>query len=57
MGDLFMTQFVDCIFNKDYFPGLGRDNKFLDNHQGIILDDKSILSFDLRTDFQVQKII
>jgi hypothetical protein len=57
MGDLFMTQFVDCIFNKDYFPGLGRDNKFLDDRQGIILDDKSILSFDLRTDLQVQKII
>jgi hypothetical protein len=29
MGDLFMAQFADCIFNKDHFPALGGDNKFI----------------------------
>jgi hypothetical protein len=28
-GDLFMTWFADCIFNKDYFSALGGDNKFI----------------------------
>jgi hypothetical protein len=23
IGDLFIAQFTDCIFNKDYFPALG----------------------------------
>jgi hypothetical protein len=29
MGDLFMAQFVNCIFNEDHFLALGGDNKFI----------------------------
>jgi hypothetical protein len=59
-GDLFTTWFVDCIFNKDHFPVLGGDNKFITNGREINWDDKSILSSDPRTkeiELQVQKII
>jgi hypothetical protein len=48
-GDLFTTQFADCIFNEDHFLTLGRDNKFIDDDQKIVWDDKTILSSDSRT--------
>jgi hypothetical protein len=59
-GDLFTIRFVDCIFNRDYFTALGRDNKFINDGQEINWDDKSILSFDphtKETELQVHKII
>jgi hypothetical protein len=31
IGDLFTAQFANCIFNEDYFLGLGGDNKFIDD--------------------------
>jgi hypothetical protein len=31
MGDLFTSQFADCIFNEDHFLTLGGDNKFITN--------------------------
>jgi hypothetical protein len=58
-GDLFTTQFADCIFNEDHFPALGGDNKFITDGQEINWDDKSILSSDpctKETELQVQKI-
>jgi hypothetical protein len=30
-SDLFTTQFINCIFNKEYFLALGRDNKFIND--------------------------
>jgi hypothetical protein len=60
IGDLFTIRFVDCIFNRDYFTALGRDNKFINDGQEINWDDKSILSFDphtKETELQVHKII
>jgi hypothetical protein len=46
MGDLFMTQFADCIFKNGHFLALGGDNKFIDDGREIIWDDKTILSSD-----------
>jgi hypothetical protein len=40
MGDLFTTQFADCIFNEDHFPALGGDNKFINVGRKIDYDDK-----------------
>jgi hypothetical protein len=60
IGDFFMTRFADCIFNEDHFSALGGDNKFIDDAQEIVWDNKSILSSDPRTndiDLQVQKIL
>jgi hypothetical protein len=45
-GDLFTARFADCIFNEDYFPALGGYNKFIDDGQKIIWDDKTIISSD-----------
>jgi hypothetical protein len=59
-GDLFTTQFGDCIFNEGHFPALGGDKKFITNGQKINWDDESILSSDphtKETELQVQKII
>jgi hypothetical protein len=41
-GDLFTTRFADCILNEDHFSALGRDNKFIDDGQEIVWDDKTI---------------
>jgi hypothetical protein len=60
MGYLFTTRFADCIFNEDHFPVLEGDNKYHNDGQEIVWDDKSILSSDPRTrenELQVQKII
>jgi hypothetical protein len=35
MGDLFTTQFADCIFNGDHFLILERDNKFIKDDRKI----------------------
>jgi hypothetical protein len=59
-GDLFTTQFADCIFNENHLPALGGDNKFIIDGQEINWDDKSIISSDPRTketELQVQKIL
>jgi hypothetical protein len=59
-GDLFTTRFADCIFNDDHFSILGGDNKFLDDGQKIVWDNKSILSSDpytRETNLKVQMII
>jgi phage terminase large subunit-like protein len=55
-----MTQFADCIFNEDHFPTLGGNNKFTNDGQEIVWDDKTILSSNPRikeTELQVQKIL
>jgi hypothetical protein len=55
-GDLFTVWFADCIFNGDHFLALDGDNKFIDDGQKIIWDDKIIMSSDPRikeTDLQV----
>jgi hypothetical protein len=44
-----MTQFADHIFSEDHFLTLGGDNKFIDDGQEIIWDDKTILSSYPRT--------
>jgi hypothetical protein len=60
MGYLFTAWFADCIFNEDHFLTLGGDNKFIDDTQEIVGDDKIILSSNSRTkeiDLQVEKIL
>jgi hypothetical protein len=55
-----MAWFAECIFNEGHFPALERDNKFIDDGQETVWDEKTILSFDPRTketDLQVQKIL
>jgi hypothetical protein len=57
---LFTAQFIDCIFNEDHFSALWGDNKFIDDDQEIVWDDKIILSSDphtKETDLQVKKIL
>jgi hypothetical protein len=59
-GNLFMTQFTDCIFNDDYFTVLGGDNKFINDGREIDWDDKSIISSypcTNETELQVHKIL
>jgi hypothetical protein len=59
-GDLFITRYIDCIFNEDHFLALGGDYKHHSECQEINWDDKSIISSDPRTketELQVQKII
>jgi hypothetical protein len=59
-GDLFTARFTDCIFNKDHSLGLGGDNKFINDDQKIVWDDKSIISSNpntKETELQVQKIL
>jgi hypothetical protein len=59
-GDLFTTRFANCIFNEDHIPALEGDNKFIDDRQEIIWDDKTILSsnpYTKETNLLVQKII
>jgi hypothetical protein len=59
-GDLFTTQYADCIFNEDNFPALRGDYKYHSECQEVNWDDKSILSYDphtKETELQVQKII
>jgi hypothetical protein len=46
IGDLFTTQYADCIFNKDHFLTLGVDYKYHSECQEINWNDKSILSSD-----------
>jgi hypothetical protein len=46
MVDLFTSHFADYIFNEDYFPALGGDNKFINDGRKIDWDDTSILSSD-----------
>jgi hypothetical protein len=60
MGDLFMHWFADCIFNEGHFSALRGHNKFIDDGQEIVWDDKTILSSDpctKETSIQVQKTI
>jgi hypothetical protein len=35
LGDLYMIQFADCIFNEDHFLALGEDNKFINDDREI----------------------
>jgi hypothetical protein len=43
-GDLFITQYANCIFNKDHFLALGGYYKYHSEYQEINWDDKSIIS-------------
>jgi hypothetical protein len=55
-----MAQFAYCIFNEHHFPVLGEDNKFIDDGQKIIWNDKTILSSNPHTNetnLQVRKIL
>jgi hypothetical protein len=59
-GDLFMTQYADCIFNKDHFLALGGEIIPHKQCQEINWDAISISNHDPRTleyELQVQKII
>jgi hypothetical protein len=60
IGDLCMARIANHIFNEDHFSALGGDNKFIDDGQVIIWDDKTILSSDSHTkeiDLQIKKIL
>ena len=58
-GDLFTTQFADCIFNEDYFPALGGElyqkecQEINWNAEGISFSDPRTTE----TELQVQRII
>jgi hypothetical protein len=49
IGDLFTTQYTNCIFNDDHFPTLGGEFQYNSECQEINWDDKSIISSDPRT--------
>jgi hypothetical protein len=45
-GDSFTTQYIDYIFNDDYFLAFGGDYRYHLEYQEINWDDKSIISSD-----------